>query len=109
MDDAAIIKKLLEGSDASAPAPLKKTPPKHSNAGAVPLQRPGLHPRAPMPRLGGGRRSRRAIAEEKALSGSAVSTFEYGINPLYEFELEVDATSKWQPSRAWPGDPRRRR
>ena len=100
--------KLLEGSDVSA-STFEKTPPAQQH-GAVPLH--GLDfilSRADALELGGGRRNRRAIAEEKALSGSAVSTFEYGINPLYEFE----AGSRRHPSQmaaieAWPGTRRRR-
>lgn len=105
MDDAAIIKKLLEGSDVSA-GTFEKTPPKHSNmvqfhctAWDFILSRADALGLAVVVEAGV------LSLKKKAISGSAVSTFEYGINPLYEFELEVDAASQMAAIESVAWDP----
>lgn len=95
LDDASIIKKLLDGTQVTA-GTFETTAPKHDNmvqfhctAWDFILARADALGLAVVVEDG------TLSLKKKAIAGSATTTIEYGINQLYEFELEVDAATQY--------------
>jgi Rhs element Vgr protein len=105
MDDATIIKKLLDGTEVTA-GTFEATAPKHSNMVQFHCTVwDFILARADALGLAVVVEDGTLSLKKKAIAGSAVATFEYGISQLYEFELEVDAGSQYAAIESVSWDP----
>ncbi len=105
MDDATIIKKLLDGTDV-APGTFEGTTPKHSNMVQFHCTVwDFILARADALGLAVVVEDGTLSLRKRALSGASAATLEYGINQLYEFELELDAASQYAAMESVSWDP----